>query len=266
MYKVVDEVVTEDFLCWVIENSYKLNIEQQKEVKEFISTSFSRRVAQVSTIDLTSTVQDDDDDDDDGGGSIQGKNVTKVTSKGPSFDPFEPSSSRTSARVHASDDLSLLGPGQFSESTSISGSGFTSTFTQIHTADDLSLLGPGQMPQTLDRGTSLRKSTAKARPLLKLSSHDQSSGISQDITLSSSPSHVLTRNFGKFRSSPLGDKGKLNGSHPARSHTHRLQLASTKSGTSKKPARAVSPLEIIGDLGHDMISSGPSLGTSPVPR
>ena len=263
MYKVVDEVVTEDFHSWVIENSYKLNNEQQKEVKEFISTSFSRRVAQIATIDLTLTDQDDDD-----GGSIQGKNVAKITSKGPSLDPFDPSSSRTSTRVHASDDLSLLGPGQFSEFTSTSSSSSSSTSTQIHTVDDLSLLGPGQMPQSLDRGSRLRKPTAKARPFSKLSSHDQSSGISQDITLSSSRSHVLSRNFQKFESTSLGDKEKLNGSHSARSHAHRLQLASKKSGsvTSKKSAGAVSPLEIVGDPGNDMNSSGPSLGTSPVPR
>lgn len=264
MYKVVDEVVTEDFHSWVIENSYKLSNEQQREVKEFISTSFSRRVAQITTIDLTST--DQDDDDDGGGGSIQGKNVTEVTSKGPSLDPFGPSSSRTSTQVHASDDLSLLGPGQCSGFTSSSSSSSSSTPTQIHTADDLSLLGPGQMPQSLDRGTRLRKPTAKARPFSKLSSHDQGSGISQDITFSSSRSHVLSRNSQKFESTSLGDKEKLNGSRSARSHAHRLQLASKKSGTSKKSAGAVSPLEIVGDPGHDMNSSGPSLGTSPVPR
>lgn len=228
-----------------------MNKEQQKEIKEFITTSFNRRVSQIATIDLISTVHDDYD-----GGSIKGKSVTKVTPKGLSLDPFDQSSSRTPTRLHASNDLSLLGPGQISESTP--------TSAQITIEDDISLLGPGQMPQLIDPVTGLKKLTTKARPFLDTSSHDQSPGIFQDITLASTHSHLLSSNARNFDSTSQRHKEKPKGSRSAGSHAQRKELASEKSRTSKRPTRAISRREIARDLEHDTKASVLPLGTSPV--
>lgn len=224
-----------------------MNNEQQKEIKEFITTSFKRRISQVATIDLISTVHDDH-----AGGSFKGKSVTKVTSKGLSLDPFDQSSSRTSTQLHASNDLSLLGPGQISESTP--------TSAQISIEDDLSLLGPGQMPQLIDPVTGLKKLTAKARPFSGTNSHDQCPGIFQDITLASTYSHLLSSNARNFDSTSLRHKEKPKGSRSARSHAQGKELAGEKSRTLKRSARAISRLEIAGDLEHDTMGSVLSLG------
>lgn len=242
--------MTEDFQYWVRENSYKLSNEQQKEIKEFIRTCFSRRVSEITTIDLTSPVHDDD------GGSIQRKSVAEVTLKSLSLDPFEPSSSRTSMQLHASDDLSLLGPGQISIPVP----------AQINTEDDLSLLGPGQMPQLIDSVTGLKKLPTEARPFSETSSQDRSPGIFQDITLSSGRSRLLSSNARDFDSTNLSNKEKSKGSSSAGSHAQRKRLANEKSRTSKNSAKAVSQLGIVGDLGHERNTSVLSLGTSSVPK
>lgn len=242
--------MTQDFQNWVRENSYQLSDEQQKETEEFIRTSFSRRVSQITAIDLTSTVLDDDDD----GGNIQHKSLTRVTSKGLTLEPFD---MPTSNRLHVSNDLSRLGPGQISESAP--------TSAQIRAADDLSLLGPGQMPKLIGPVTGLKKSTAKARSFPKANSYDQSPGNFQDITLTSTPSHVLLSKAQNFDSTSLGDKEKPEGPHSTRPYAQRKQLASEKSRRSRKSAGADSPLGIVGGLGHGMDVSILSLGTSPVP-
>lgn len=244
--------MTEDFQYWVRENSYKLSNEQQKEIKEFIRTCFSRRVSQIATIDLTSPVHDEDD----GGGSIQRKSVAEVTLKGLSLDPFEPSSSRTSTQLHASDDLSLLGPGQISIPAS----------AQISTEDDLSLLGPGQMPQLIDSVTGLKKLPTQARPFSETSSYDRSPGLFQDITLASTRSRLSSSNARDIDSTSLSNKEKSKGSSSAGSHAQRKQLANEKSRTLKSSAGAVSLLDLVGDLGHERNTSVLSLGTSSVPK
>lgn len=244
--------MTKDFQYWVRENSYKLSNEQQKEIKEFIRASFRQRVSQLATIDLTSTVQDDDVGD----GSKQSKSVKKITSEALSLDPFAPSSSQNSTRLHASNDLSLLGPGQTSESTPLS--------AQIRTADDLSLLGPGQMPQLIDPATGFKKPTANPRPFSNTDSHDQSPGISQDISLASVPCGVLSSSSQKFDPTSFGDKENLSDSRSASSYAQRKQLLGERSRTSKLSARAVPQLEIVGDLGHNTNASVLSLGTSSV--
>lgn len=238
--------MTKDFQNWVRENSYKLSSEQQKEVKEFIRASFSRRVSLASR---SSAVQDYHIS---GGSQIE--SVKKATSKGLSLDPFAPSSSQISTRIHASHDLSLLGPGQISESTP--------TSVQTRNTDDLSFLGPGQMPQLIDPVTGLDKWATKERPFSNPNSHDHSSGAFQDITLASTPLSSNTRNF---NSTTLGDKEKRNVSGSASLHAQRKKLAGEKSRTSKNSTR-VSPLEVLGDLGDNMNASALLPGTSTVPN
>lgn len=243
---VADEVVTKDFQYWVRENSYKLSNEQQKEIEEFISASFSQRVSQFATIDLTSTVQDDVGD-----GSKKSKSVKKVASEGLSLDPFAPSSSQNSTRLHASNDLSLLGPGQPSESTPIS--------AQIRTADDLSLLGPGQVAQLIDPATGFKRQTANPLPFSNTDFHDQSPGTSRDISLASVPCRVPSGSSQDFDLPSFADEEDLSDSRSASSYAQRKQLLGENSRTSKRSAGAVSQLEIVGDLGHDTNASVLSL-------